>query len=269
MVESRLDLEEKKPLTEGSQIQERLSLYNERSLVLEDDDRIIYLFDYNKTNGRGEVLNRHVLKKLKDNGHWKVIRHPFVLNFINEKVLSCTLFYALHILLYFTFLFLLYSYVLGPPSVAKNLWVSGIVVFFVFFMLVKAALKLQDGYRSVSFWFQVSYAFNLLTLAITLFYVWSFYVFNYDDYNLEIKRTISWFLPIVAIMSSWLNCLYILRKAPCGAYILMMSRILYSFLGTTIIWIPTLFSFAFSFQLIMRDSGTQPWDDPVNSLLCY
>ena len=72
-----------------------------------------------------------------------------------------------------------------------------------------------------------------------------------------------------------MNCLYVLRKAPCGPYVLMMSRILLSFLSvrpprvgvfntlqTTIIWIPTLLCFAFCFQLVMRDSGTQPRDDP-------
>jgi hypothetical protein len=45
----------------------------------------------------------------------------------------------------------------------------------------------------------------------------------------------------------------------------MMARILKSFLATTVIWIPTLFSFAFAFQLIMLDSGKQPWDDPTVS----
>src|ERR1700712_4623993 len=44
---------------------DRLATYNQRSLVWEDDERIVYLFDYSKGNsGRGEVVNRHVLRKL-------------------------------------------------------------------------------------------------------------------------------------------------------------------------------------------------------------
>ncbi|KAI1721885.1 transient receptor potential cation channel subfamily A member 1 like protein [Ditylenchus destructor] len=264
MANSRLDLEQKKPLTSETSIQDRLTVYNQHSLVWEDEERIIYLFDYSKGSGRGELINRHVLRKLKEKGHWGVVRHPLVLNYINEKCLSCTGFYALHTVLYFTFLFLLYSYVHGRPTVGKNLCVTAIILFFIFFLLVKAALKLQNGLSSISFWFVSSYLFNISTYAVTLFYVWSFYFFNFDNYHEEVKKTVSWFMPIIAILASWINCLYVLRKAPCGPYILMMSKILFSFLNTTIIWIPTLLCFAFAFQLIMRDSGTQPWDDAAN-----
>uniref|UniRef100_A0A914D3J6 Uncharacterized protein n=1 Tax=Acrobeloides nanus TaxID=290746 RepID=A0A914D3J6_9BILA len=258
-------------LLPGKEADTLVELYNESSLIHEDDDRIVYLFDYvNKktTSGsfHGEIINRHVLKDMKNKNQWNLIRHPLVLNFINEKILSCTLFYTTHILAYFFFLFLLYSYVQLSPSIFRNMLVTSLVIFFLFFMLIKAVLKLQTGYTSVSLcvslWFQISYLFNLITLIITLAFVWTPYIFNFDNYNLETKRTIAWFLPIVAIISSWVNCLYILRKAPCGPYILMMIKILRSFLNTAIIWIPTLFCFAFAFQLIMRDSGTEPWDDP-------
>ena len=102
-------------------------------------------------SGLGEIINRHVLKKLvglhfmhiyypqsprwslqKDGGHWNVLKHPLVLNFVNEKILSCTLFYSLHVIVYFLFLFLLYSYVHGKPSVEKNIVVTGIVLSFIF-----------------------------------------------------------------------------------------------------------------------------------------
>ncbi|KAL3115459.1 hypothetical protein niasHT_010724 [Heterodera trifolii] len=258
-----IDAEHRKPLSgENAKAQELLDLFNERSLVWEDEEKMIFLFDYVKgAASRGEIINRVVLKTLKDRGQWRVIRHPLVLNFVNEKLLSCALFYVVHILLYFLFLALLFSYVNGPPSVAKNLLVSTILLFFVFFMLVKAALKLQFGIGAVSAWFLISYTWSLITYAITLLYIWSWHLFSFDDYNEELKRTIGWFLPIVATLASWINCLYVLRKAPCGSYILMMSKILFSFLNTTIIWIPTLATFAFAFMLIMRDSGTAPWDD--------
>ncbi|KAI6222117.1 hypothetical protein M3Y95_00950400 [Aphelenchoides besseyi] len=263
--QARLDLIQKIPMTDENRIQERLDIYNQRTLVFENEEKIVYLFDYNKSEsgdvGRSEIINRHVLKKLKDNGHWSVLRHPLVLNYIDQILLRCTLFYTIHIIVNFVLLFLLYSYILGP-TVEKNMVVTVIITFFVFFMVVKAALKLQTGWNSVSFWFKISYLFTLITYAITLLFVWSVFVFKFDDYHPELKRTIAWFLPIVAVLSSWINCLFVLRKSPCGIYVAMMSKILRSFLGTTVIWIPTLFSFAFAFQLIMRDSGTQPWDDP-------
>jgi uncharacterized BrkB/YihY/UPF0761 family membrane protein len=64
-----------------------------------------------------------------------VLKHPLVLNFVNEKILSCTLFYSLHVIIYFLFLFLLYSYVHGKPSVEKNVVVTGIVLSFIFFLV--------------------------------------------------------------------------------------------------------------------------------------
>lgn len=243
--------------------QELLELYNQRTLMWEDRERTVFLFDYAKGGThRGEIVNRHVLKELKDRGQWRLIRHPLLLNYVNEKVLSCALFYLMHILLYFLFLGLLFSYAQqGAPSVGKNLLVTTILLFFIFFLLVKAALKLQAGFRAVSLWFCISYVWTLATYLVTLFFIWSWHMFSFDDFNEETKRTIGWFLPIIAILASWINCLYVLRKAPCGAYILMMSKILCSFLNTTVIWIPTLFTFAFAFHVIMRDSGAQPWDD--------
>lgn len=265
-----MDLEQRKPLAGGNnsdsskdRSQELLELYNDRSLIWEDREKTVFLFDYAKGGtSRGEIVNRHVLKELKDRGQWRLIRHPLLLNFVNEKLLSCALFYLVHILLYFLFLALLFSYAQqGPPPLGKNLVVTAILLFFIFFLLVKAALKLQTGPGKVSLWFCVSYLWTFLTYLVTLFWIWSWHLFSFDDFNEETKRTIGWFLPIVAILASWINCLYVLRKAPCGPYILMMSKILCSFLNTTVIWIPTLFTFAFAFQLIMRDSGAQPWDD--------
>ncbi|CAK5056364.1 unnamed protein product [Meloidogyne enterolobii] len=182
---------------------EHLDSFNERSLFWEDEDgeRTVYLFDYtNEENSRHrghEFINRHLLQELRDNDLWRLVRHPLVLNFVNEKLISCAFFYLFHVVIYFVYLGLLFSYAEGPPSIAKNL-----------------------------------------------------------------LKTVGWLLPIVAIIASWINCLYVLRKAPCGPYILMMSKILYSFLGTCAVWIPTLFTFAFAFLLIMRNSGARPWDDP-------
>ncbi|KAF7638766.1 hypothetical protein Mgra_00001846 [Meloidogyne graminicola] len=250
---------------------ELLELFNERSLFWEDEDgeRTVYIFDYSKTSdsekkggNRREFIDRHLLQKLRDYDQWRLDRHPLVLNFVNEKLISCAFFYLFHVIVYFVFLGLLFSYAEGPPSIAKNLLVTTIIFFFIFILVVKASLKLQTkGCTKLSLWFYFSYTWTVITSLIALFYIWSWYIFNFDNFNQEEKKTIEWLLPIVAIIASWINCLYVLRKAPCGPYILMMSKILYSFLGTCAVWIPTLFTFAFAFLLIMRDSGARPWDD--------
>ncbi|PIO66286.1 hypothetical protein TELCIR_12005 [Teladorsagia circumcincta] len=79
-------------------------------------------------------------------------------------------------------------------------------------------------------------------------------------FNSKFQKVVLWFLPIVAIISAWVNFLYILRKSPYGIYIFMMVRILRSFGHIATIWIPTLVAFSFAFHLIMRDSGTEPWE---------
>uniref|UniRef100_A0AC34QIC0 Ion transport domain-containing protein n=1 Tax=Panagrolaimus sp. JU765 TaxID=591449 RepID=A0AC34QIC0_9BILA len=225
------------------------------------NDRTIYVFDY---KGLPVNLNRITLKKLKDKNRWDIIKHPLVLNYINEILVASALTYAIHILIYFVFLFLLYSYIHTDPQTWNNSIVTLLVSFFIFTLLVKAKLKTErDPCNRISTWFCVSYVFTFLTYAVTLFFIWSPIIFNFDNYNLELKRTISWFLPIIAIISSWIQCLYILRKSPCGPYILMMSKILRSFLGTIFIWVPTLLCFAFSFQLVMRESGKDPWNDQI------
>ncbi|KAE9549370.1 hypothetical protein FO519_007414 [Halicephalobus sp. NKZ332] len=237
---------------------------NDYTQEFRDDanERTIYVFDYN-----GIRLDRITLKQLKDRNRWDIIKHPYILNYINETLVHSATSYAIHIVIYFVFLFLLYSYIHTNPQTWNNTIVTILVTGFIGTLLVKAKLKVDrdPDCSKISIWFTASYIFTFLTYVVTIVFVWSPTWFNYDDYNMELKRTISWFLPIIAIISSWIQCLYILRKSPCGPYILMMSKILKSFMGTIFIWVPTLLCFAFSFQLVMRESGKDPWNDVILS----
>ena len=69
---------------------------------------------------------------------------------------------------------------------------------------------------------RLSKKFSYLTAAF-------FFSLFYNNYIPLFQRFITWLLPIIAIISAWVNFLYILRKSPSGIYILMMARILYSF----------------------------------------
>lgn len=64
---------------------EKLEAYNARSLVWEDEERVVYLFDYSKSSGRSEIINRHVLKKLV----CFLVLHWFEKPFKNFKYLKC------------------------------------------------------------------------------------------------------------------------------------------------------------------------------------
>uniref|UniRef100_A0A158P8J5 Ion_trans domain-containing protein n=1 Tax=Angiostrongylus cantonensis TaxID=6313 RepID=A0A158P8J5_ANGCA len=227
-----------------------LEFYNSRSRVkhLDEEEKIVFLFDYSATSDR--------LYK-KDN-KWGVIRHPMVMNFVNERLLDCAFFYTLHVLAFAVFLLLLSSHIFSD-TLAKDIAVTAFIALFLFFMLLKGAIKARISH-SISFWFIIAYAFNIITYTATFLYVWLPTLFSYDDYHEETKKIVLWFLPIVAIISAWMNFLYILRKSPYGIYIFMMVRILRSFGHIATIWIPTLIAFSFAFHLIMRDSGTEPWE---------
>ncbi|XGW19288.1 hypothetical protein V3C99_003261 [Haemonchus contortus] len=252
-----------------------LEFFNSRSRVkhLDAEEKIVFLFDYStkpakttpdEVNGpllrssSAEVIDWRVLRDLKRDNKWGVMRHPMVLNFINERLLDCAFFYTLHILAFGVFLLLLSSHIFSS-TVAKDIAVTAFIALFLFFMLLKGAIKARISH-SISFWFVIAYTFNLATYLATFLYVWLPTMFSYDDYHEEVKKVILWFLPIVAIISAWVNFLYILRKSPYGIYIFMMVRILRSFGHIATIWIPTLVAFSFAFHLIMRDSGTEPWE---------
>ncbi|KAM3722195.1 Transient receptor potential cation channel subfamily A member [Dirofilaria immitis] len=231
--------------------------YNSRTRRIQLDDRIIYLFRYDGSEEGEEIISWRELKYLKDNHRWNIIRHPMILNFINEKLLSQAYFYVIHIIAYLIFLVLLSSYIFGKNNVQDFLSTLFLIIFG-FCLVVKCAIKLQSG--KISKWFIMSYSFNVITYIATFLFVWTPLLFSYNDYNSDLKHFITWLLPIIAIISAWINFLYILRKSPYGIYILMLSRILYSFSQIAIIWIPTLLAFAFAFHLVMRNSGQKPWE---------
>lgn len=260
-------LEDPKPNT--------LDYFNSRSRVkhLDAEEKIVFLFDYSTAPVKSspeepndpllrcsssEIIDWRVLRDLKKDNKWGVMRHPMVLNFINERLLDCALFYSLHILAFAVFLLLLSSHIFSN-SLAKDVAVTAFIAFFLFFMMVKGAIKARISH-SISFWFVIAYTFNVATYVATFLYVWLPTMFAYDDYHEDLKKVILWFLPIVAIISAWINFLYILRKSPYGIYIFMMVRILRSFGHIATIWIPTLVAFSFAFHLIMRDSGAEPWE---------
>uniref|UniRef100_A0A8R1DF22 Ion transport domain-containing protein n=1 Tax=Caenorhabditis japonica TaxID=281687 RepID=A0A8R1DF22_CAEJA len=244
------------------------------------EESTVFFFDY-KTKKSSETLNWEVLRQLKLSKKWGVIRHPYILNYVNQKLVDCALFYTCHILAFLMF-FLLLAWHIFSRNLIKDWIITVFVAVFSMFLVLKGTIKaiykrrletqaerdqenqahsksLSNPSSAFSKWFVISMAFNFLTYAATLAYIWFPTVFAYDDYHEEQKKLITWFLPIIAIVSAWSNLLYIMRKSPFGIYIFMMTRILRSFAHIATIWIPTLITFSFAFLLIMRDTGVKPW----------
>ncbi|CAA95836.1 Ion_trans domain-containing protein [Caenorhabditis elegans] len=230
---------------------------NERSRIRRNkaEDSTTFIFNYE--NGSGETLNWKELRKLKSGKKWGVIRHPYILNYVNQKLIDCAFFYSLHILAFLVF-FLLLAWHVFSRNLFKDFLITIFTGIFFMFLVLKGTIKARIT-KSVSTWFIVAFCFNIFTYMATLAYVWLPTVFGYDDYHLEVKKIVTWFLPIIAIISAWANLLYIMRKSPFGIYIFMMTRILRSFAHIATIWIPTLIAFSFAFLLIMRDTGVKPW----------
>ncbi|CAI4231611.1 unnamed protein product [Auanema sp. JU1783] len=261
---------------------------NSRSRVKYEDDeeRIIFLFDYRKdvkasqsenpsdhaenANANddasdlliGEEINWRSLQKLKRENKWGVMRHPMILNFLNEQLINCAMWYTVQILMFAVFLLMLSFHILSENAVTKSLLLVMLLIFFAV-LVSKAVIKKGFPENNISSWFLAALTFNMVTYSITVAYLLLPEMFTYDNYNEELKKIILWLLPIVAILSAWLNFLYILRKSPYGIYTFMMVRILKSFGHIATIWIPTLIAFSFAFHLIMRDSGIEPWDSLV------
>ena len=78
--------------------------------------------------------------------------------------------------------------------------------------------------------------------------------FLFHSHNLQYPKNVFWFLSIMAMIFLWIKFLYILRKSPCGLYILMLWKILKTFINMCFIWISTLICFSSLFGLIIMQT---------------
>lgn len=76
----------------------------------------------------------------------------------------------------------------------------------------------------------------------------------FNGYSVHIRDKFPWSPSMIAIISFWVECLYILRKSPCGLYILMLWKILKTFINMCFIWISTLICFSSLFGLIIMQT---------------
>uniref|UniRef100_A0AAF5CXU5 Ion transport domain-containing protein n=1 Tax=Strongyloides stercoralis TaxID=6248 RepID=A0AAF5CXU5_STRER len=64
---------------------------NSRTRIKKLKERIIYIFDYRKytknSECKKEIINWNVLEELQEKKQWDLLKHPYILNFINENLI--------------------------------------------------------------------------------------------------------------------------------------------------------------------------------------
>jgi hypothetical protein len=68
----------------------------------------------------------------RDKRQWQTLRHPMLLNFLNEKLIDCAPIYLLHIILYLKFLLLLSSYIFYRSLLQDAIGTLFLIVFLFF-----------------------------------------------------------------------------------------------------------------------------------------
>ncbi|KAE9547823.1 hypothetical protein FO519_008968 [Halicephalobus sp. NKZ332] len=224
--------------------------------------RTIYIFDYSGVNLSWKVLN-----DLRDNTCWDVIKHPYILNYINEILLRYAIAYALYIIVYVIFLLLIYSCFHGDPHISNRIIITVLIAIFVLIWVTKFILKSgrDPSCSRISIQFVITLILTHWNHSVIISFVWKPMWFNYSINDMKFKEEMYRILLMSAIISSWFNFIYTLRKSPFGLYVLMMYQIFRSFTMAIIIWISTLLCFASLFQPVMRNSESGVWKDVILS----
>ena len=84
-----------------------------------DDDvkkRTIYVFDYSQI-----TLDRKKLENFKSKNYFRIIKHPYVLNYINETVVNSVVPYIIYTLVYFILSVVFYFHIQKPFTEHKTI----------------------------------------------------------------------------------------------------------------------------------------------------
>ncbi|EFO97601.1 hypothetical protein CRE_10673 [Caenorhabditis remanei] len=226
-----------------------------------------FVFDYTGTAFKNGVFEGKsswkVLEDLLTAKKMNVIRTPFILNYVNQKLVDCAWFYALHVFAALIIFIFLFFYIVSPQpwSIIPLILVLWICVFSLIF---RGIIKTNGELRTFIFFIFTYY--NICTISFSIAYLYAKIYYFYANQDTARKKFVLWFLPIIAMLSAWLNLLYVLRKSSYGIYVLMMQSIFRSFLKIAVIWIPTLITFSFAFLLVMEGSTT-PWQSLNQKLI--
>jgi hypothetical protein len=150
-------------------------------------------------------------------------------------------------------LYLIFSTLIHEPTFVDLFFATILFFSFVFILLVQAALKheREQTYgkflRCYCFW--IAYGFSLFTYLVTFLYFW-FPTMAHVIPKSNTTDTIYAILALLALTSSLILLLRILRNSPFGIYIIIMSKMTKHFIKVTIIWVLILLCFVFCFQIL-------------------
>ncbi|CAL2030385.1 unnamed protein product [Caenorhabditis brenneri] len=197
----------------------------------------------NRNKRKYKISSSQELINLEVDREWDTIRHPYVLHYVNQKLLGSAGYHSLSIIASLIQFVLFALHLIYPNGITFWLVFSislmSIGVLFPKLLLVTGTHWI---YSSIKPWMSLLIYATNGTILLTLFF----------------KNSMP-MLPIFAITGNLLNLLYVLRKSPVGIYVLILTRIFQSFLYIISIWIPTLITFTFLFIEVMHGTDVEPW----------
>ncbi|CAJ0571015.1 unnamed protein product, partial [Mesorhabditis spiculigera] len=129
-----------------------IEYYNRHTRVSHNtaNGKTTFLFDYGEEGAAGRV-NLEELLKLYDQAKLEVIRHPMVLNYINEILLGAATWYMFQLLTQYGYLFLLMAYCLTRAGLFTEL----LILYSFVYTLTTKELALMPIIATLPIWIQI------------------------------------------------------------------------------------------------------------------
>ncbi|KAF1768391.1 hypothetical protein GCK72_000203 [Caenorhabditis remanei] len=180
-----------------------------KSFVNEKTGTKKFVFDYTGTAFKNGVFagksSWKVLEELLTAKKINVIRTPFILNYVNQKLVDCAWFYALHVFAALIIFICLFFYIVSPQRwnqipLLLALWIC------LFSLIFKGQMKLIFGkLETASFIiYFISYIVNLITHFLTLMYVYAKFYYSYDDQDTAWKISVIWIPTLITFSFAFL-----------------------------------------------------------------
>uniref|UniRef100_A0A0N5C306 Ion_trans domain-containing protein n=2 Tax=Strongyloides papillosus TaxID=174720 RepID=A0A0N5C306_STREA len=215
---------------------------NSRTRIKKLKERIIYIFDYREDirnpECKSEVLNRHILKKLQEEKKWDLLKHPYILNFLNENIIYIPEVYFLHIITYIFFLMLLYAYIFMDSNIFQNLLLKSFVLFLFEYMIFRFFLSFYKQ-KDLTDRFSLSHYSSILVHTMIVLLIWNIIMPTINDYIEGTKIVLKCSFFIILILSIFINCLYLISKSFYGRYMKLIKRVVMPLFGKSLLFIPT------------------------------
>uniref|UniRef100_A0A0K0E7F4 Ion transport domain-containing protein n=1 Tax=Strongyloides stercoralis TaxID=6248 RepID=A0A0K0E7F4_STRER len=156
------------------------SFLDSKTKFKEEDGNYFYIFDY-----EDNILNKNVLKKLQNSKCKDLIKHPYVMNFIEAKLINQRRNFVNFSFITLNFLILLYFGTIISPPIFKIIGGIEIILYLVYFFLTINLFQTKEEASNLSFsdWFE---RLNFITTTLytkILIYAWYSFIHFFNEYH--------------------------------------------------------------------------------------